>query len=717
MAPDFDSIAFEIYNGTWVNVTADVSADPHPHWNRGIMSNKPADRVGDPGVLTFTLKNDASCLGGYAGYYSPGHTPHWSGWTSGLKVRLSFVFEGTTYYKFYGRIKPDGIDVEPGIYGARTVAVTCGDFMWMAAQHELKTLTFAVDQKIGDVVTAVNANMPIPPLATSIATGIETFPTIFDMAYIRTTAIAEYVKAAMSEWAHIYAIGDGASGETLIVENQDTRRLAGVTNIPLANAECGFALDEDDGFILDEDDGFVLLDDVQAASFDNLMIEGIVVDYGHTMANRVNSSVYPRRVDAAATTVLWSLQKSFEIKAFETITDYRCAYRDPENLATRISGIDMQTPVSGTDFTATLNEDGSGGPEVGHLTVTPNYGTEAVIYTFVNDAAHSIWVQTLKAIGKGVYTYESIQNSADSAASQAVHGVIPLSLDFKYLADTRKAQLLASYVLNLEKWPTVSIGACPIWANRNSMRMEGFLNLEPGTQATFKETQSGVNGDYFIQGYSAEIVEGKLVLWTPVLKYDPGYYMVYTGVVGIDTFISGAISQQTINYGTEALLPIGSAGTWSRRILIKFDFSTIPANAIVFSAVLTLITYYGGVSELDLSVYRCRRAWTELGATWITYDGANNWGTAGADNITTDRESAAIGTKTIGATGYTVSGVEITLDPALIQEMLTGGAFTNNGFVLRDDTEPESGNTHTYASFEYNVDSYRPKLVISYIVP
>ena len=538
----FDSIKIEVYNSSWVDITADVKSSPNPRWNRGIMSNRPNERVGYAGILTFTLNNSASNSAGLAGYYSPGHTNCWSGWDTGLKVRLGFTYESITYYKYYGRIKPDGIVVTPGSYSSRDVSVTCGDWMWLAGQHELKTLTFAQNKNAGETVTLVNANMPLSPLATSYATGVETFPSIFDLTNLKTTALAEYYRVAMSEWSYIYAKGDLTGGETLVVENQTTRSSSVASPVlPKATGECGFLILESTGdYLLKEDGDKLKLNQTQEAIFDNSMSEGMMVSYGKTMHNRVSSTAYPRRVDAAATTVLYELQKSFEIKAGETITGFRGSYRDPDNLASRVSGISMQALVAGTDYTATLNEDGSGGDEKGHLTITPAFGTEAVIYQIVSDAAHSVWIQTLRAVGKGVYSYDTIQSVQDDTGSQNIHGVVPLSLDFKYQADARKVQTFCSYVIAKEALPRQTVDACPIWANRDSLRMFGFLYLEPGTKATFKEAQTGIDADHFIMGYSAEIVNGKHVLWNPVLKDDPGYFVFeYWDVAKWDVAIWG----------------------------------------------------------------------------------------------------------------------------------------------------------------------------------
>ena len=186
------------------------------------------------------------------------------------------------------------------------------------------------------------------------------------------------------------------------------------------------------------------------------------------------------------------------------------------------------------------------------------------------------------------------------------------------------------------------------------------------------------------------------------------------GASGIDTRLISDIPDT--NNGTGTTLIIGhDGGPGVGRSLIKFDLSSIPSSAVVSSATLTL-TPVGDYSSnaRTLSVYRCLRAWTEAGATWNKYDGTNAWGTAGADNTTSDRESTAIGTYNQSASGTLNVGKDISLDVTKIQEMIRG-LFTNNGFVLRVATE--NNDAYQWASSDHATAAYRPKLVIEYTLP
>ena len=542
----FDSIHFEVYiSDAWVDLTPDVLISPRPRWNVGIMNNGPLDRTGDAERMTFYLRNGESCSGGL-GYYSPGHANVLTGWTTGLRVRLYFVYEGKTYYKFHGRITPNGINVEPGLKGRRAVRVTAHGFMAQAAAHELRLMTLQENLRIDEAVPYVIANMPIAPLATDYNTGQDTFPTVFDTVRDRTAAIGELNKLALSEFGYIYTKGDRTGGETLVVEGRNTRSNVANTSIPKSQSESGFLLkagSATDYILMAGSSDKIIPCLVQTATFDNIMMNGTQISYGKHLANRVKGVSYPRKVDAAATTVLFTLQKAIEIKAGQTKTNIRGTYRDPDGAATRVNGRDMVTPDAGTDYKANASADGTGADMTSSCTVTATYGTEGVEYSITNSASSSLYIggdtagAFLQARGKGIYFYDPVTQIWEDTDSQATHGVHPLSFDMKYQPDPLKVESFARYTLEQEKDPTHSVDRVPIFANRNGTTMYGFLALEPGARAHFTEDLTGVDGDYFIMGYSAEIISGKYVLWTPVLRSASGltFWVLGTSALGTDT--------------------------------------------------------------------------------------------------------------------------------------------------------------------------------------
>lgn len=519
----FTSVIVEAYiSAAWVNLTPDVMETPHLKWNTGIMSNGPTDRVGDPEILKFHLKNGANNSAGVEGYYSPEHPNKLTGWTTGLRVRLSFTYEGRTYYKYHGRIAPDGLTVEPGVLGKRNVAVVCEGFMALAARHDFTLPTYTENKRADEVVALILPNMPVQPLATQYAAGVDSFPAVFDTVNEGQRAIAEFRKVAMSELGYVYTKGDITGGETLVVENRNSRTgLTENTKLPIGSAEAGFLLKEDGGYILKEDGGRIILDETQDAIFDNTMMPGTVISFGKHLTNRVKANVYPSKVDSAATTVLATLQNEIELAPGETKSGIRIAYRDPAGGASRVNGKDMVTPAATTDYLANTARDGSGTNKTAFLTVTATYGTEAVSYNLQNTDSVTIWVTFLQARGRGIYHYDPTITVKDDTASQAIHGILAMTIDMQYQQDPALGEAFADFILDRETVPHSTVDRVAILANRNSLSMYSFLLLEPGTRAYFKEDMNGIDADYFINGYDAEILPGKdgpIVKWMPVLK-------------------------------------------------------------------------------------------------------------------------------------------------------------------------------------------------------
>ena len=115
------------------------------------------------------------------------------------------------------------------------------------------------------------------------------------------------------------------------------------------------------------------------------------------------------------------------------------------------------------------------------------------------------------------------------------------------------------------------------------------------------------------------------------------------------------------------------------RSLIKFDLSSIPSNATITSATLSLWTD-ADFSDNDrtIRVYRLKVPFNETQATWNEFETGVSWQSAGASG-TNDRESTDIGSVLIAANEAIDVEKQISLSTNKIQEMING-TFTNTGF-------------------------------------
>ena len=115
-------------------------------------------------------------------------------------------------------------------------------------------------------------------------------------------------------------------------------------------------------------------------------------------------------------------------------------------------------------------------------------------------------------------------------------------------------------------------------------------------------------------------------------------------------------------------------------------------------------------NDSTVNVYRLKVPFDEMQATWNVRATGSNWQVAGASG-SDDRESAAIGSVVIPANDAVGVEKQISLDPAKMQEYVSG-AFVNNGFVLA--ASAELNDRFMYRSSDYGTASQRPKLVIQY---
>lgn len=509
----FDAIKLEIdFNaGSWTDVTSDLLLKPNPKWRRGIMSGKPTARVASVGTFRFALHNPD-------GKYSPGHASVQAGFGVGNKVRLSFEMEGETFYKFRGRIYKGGVRVLPGTLGQRRTLIIALDWMKVVATHELRLLTMQLNKRADEALEIVDDNLAISPVETSYATGQDTFPRVFHLTRDRTKAIAEINNLVASELGLYYPIGDKTGGETVVLDARFTRATtSSSTTLSKTSKESGFLLNEDESYELNEDGSKIVLSETQAAEFDNLFTDMVIVEGKH-LANLIKARTLPVEIDAAATTVLFSLNEVIEIAGLSTEDGLRCAYTDPSGADRKVSGTEMVTPVGTTDYTANAQEDGGGADLTANLTVTATYGSEAVEYILENTGGPALFVTKLQARGKGIYDYQPVDNLREDTDSQAIQGVIPLNVNFKYEANPLVAQSYAEILLSQYREPRISIEKIIFMANYNSMTMFSFLQLEPGTRFTVKETQAALDADYFVMGYSAEIIGGVAVKCTLIPK-------------------------------------------------------------------------------------------------------------------------------------------------------------------------------------------------------
>ena len=199
-------------------------------------------------------------------------------------------------------------------------------------------------------------------------------------------------------------------------------------------------------------------------------------------------------------------------------------------------------------------------------------------------------------------------------------------------------------------------------------------------------------------------------------------------VPSADNYISGYSTSMNNNYGASTTIKSTRDADNPRGTLFKWDVSSIPSNASVSSASLTL--YISTAAAQTYNLYNMRRDWVEGtgassvtndGATWYTYDGVtgHTWGANGAADTTTDRFDANLwgaDTTSFATTGSKM--VSFNTNGLAVVQGWIAGTLSNYGLTMQNySTSTTINDDLQLASRENATVANRPKLNITYCVP
>jgi hypothetical protein len=185
------------------------------------------------------------------------------------------------------------------------------------------------------------------------------------------------------------------------------------------------------------------------------------------------------------------------------------------------------------------------------------------------------------------------------------------------------------------------------------------------------------------------------------------------GAAGVDTHLLSLVPGA--NFAVDTVLRAGT-DNWGKggvsrcRPLLRFDLTAIPANATIESAALTM---YHANSTLPAGgtfyLYRVTQtAWTEFGATWDTFDGLEEWQTAGGDFTATDGDSSVVPDSS--------SDLIFSMLKPLVDDALALRLGQLHAIIIG----PETGSVDNYfegKSSDHADAGARPRLVVNYTPP
>lgn len=168
----------------------------------------------------------------------------------------------------------------------------------------------------------------------------------------------------------------------------------------------------------------------------------------------------------------------------------------------------------------------------------------------------------------------------------------------------------------------------------------------------------------------------------------------------------------TTNFGDSTDLYLRSLnGSSNIRPILKFDFSALPAGAVISAATSSLYNYGRGADPVGRTYWAyelTQTAWVELESTWNSYKTGSAWAAAGGDYTTGDGASLVVPVS-LGWMDWNVL--------ALVNHFQSTHAKVAN-FLMKDGTEDSAeGYIAYFHSNNYTTNlTLRPKLVLEYTV-
>jgi len=420
----------------------------------------PHDRIAAVGTCEFTLKNGptADDPDRAFGHYSPNHADVRSGFNYGIPVRVVYVLGGVEYPLWTGKLR--SALPEAGQYRSRLVHCVAVDAMADLAETDVRSIAPQINKTENQLIAAVIAAMPAASRPhVNYDASLDTYPYALDDASSNVKALSLIAAVVQSARAFVYPQGNG----DLRVENRHARAMlpaVGLVDDSILTVECQVPSDLSDVY------------------------------------NRVRVITHPRRIDAAATTVLYAVDNVIAVAPGETV-DVWGDYVDPTNSQKLIGGTDQVTPiVENTDYDANTQENGGGADVSADLSIVTNQFAASVNFEVTNNGASTAYLVNssgapkLQIRGKGIYDESPQSFEATSAQS---YGERLLEIDLPYQDDVQTAADLAQFELLNYQQVADRIDRVTFGVFGNAELLAGVVATDIGTIALFTETMTGLS--------------------------------------------------------------------------------------------------------------------------------------------------------------------------------------------------------------------------------
>jgi hypothetical protein len=446
------------------NITSDVL---RLEWRLGLAV--PYDSVAAPIAARITLRNPSRA-------YSPEVAANL---IPGKQIRILSDDGLTIRTHFTGLITH--IEPMPGDWGERLAVIHAGGPEAQLAQNRVR-LPPQVNKRADEVIAAVLDSLPLrrPKLA-----GYWLLDTASHAELGTNTRLAEDYPRTLE------------TGISTFAYTADTW----VDGLPAVEAIRQMVEAERGRFFVDRSGALVFynrhhtLSIAVAVAAIAANMEGMDYSYGAEVVNRVGVTLLPRSI-GTPNTVLWSLESAQRLAPGETgVRQIIARYRDADNRP--IGALSIIPPLSGVDFHANTQPDGSGGDRTSQVQVIlTESAMSAAVLTLRNNGADSVYLLPGMGIrGTPLAQGDLVTLDHTDWLGVSLYGLHHRSFDLPALSSLEEADDLARFELARRKDPRGLVRGLQV---SGTIHLTQILTRTLFDRITVSETQTGHSADYFI---------------------------------------------------------------------------------------------------------------------------------------------------------------------------------------------------------------------------
>ncbi len=230
----------------------------------------------------------------------------------------------------------------------------------------------------------------------------------------------------------------------------------------------------------------------------------------------------------------------------------------------------------------------------------------------------------------------------------------------------------------------------------------GFGTLERLNESTEEHTQASYDLGLRKENISTSVYPDSIVL-DPAMSVTS--VMLQPGPEGFDTHIDEGAPDA--NFGDLTVLSLNPDQNNVIRPLIRFDLTSIPANAVIHDAMLWLYLTSGIGPDVVLTILALNGTFEEMEATWNRAAIADLWTVPGGDYNAVPFCGGTV-TNLPGWYGFDVS--------KLVRHWVQGD-ITNDGLIVVPVERPVDATKQFVSSDETSAIELRPRLALNYSIP